>query len=427
MITLVKSDPFANATKQVNDACDILDIKDKELRQYLAMPNKVLRVKIPVKMDNGKIRIFTGFRSQHNNDRGPYKGGIRYFNPEGGVEYMEREVMALSSWMTWKCAIVDIPLGGGKGAIYVNPKTENLSEDELERLTRGFAYKISEIIGPEKDIPAPDVYTTGKEMTQIMDTFSKLNGNKYSPGVITGKPISMGGSLARNVATGLGAAYTVREAAKTLKINLKGAKVILQGFGNASSFAGEYLEKMGAKIIGVSDSKGSILIPKSAKVSKILEHKQKTGSVVGFTGSKKVSTEELLTTKCDVLVPGALENQINAEIAKNLQCKIIAEAANGPTLPEADPIIYKKKILVIPDILANSGGVCISYLEWVQNNTGYYWTFDEVANKMEANITAGFRDAYALSQKHKIDMRKATMVLAVERVLEAFNQKGIWP
>ena len=427
MITLVKSDPFANATKQVNDACDILDIKDKELRQYLAMPNKVLRVKIPVKMDNGKIRIFTGFRSQHNNDRGPYKGGIRYFNPEGGVEYMEREVMALSSWMTWKCAIVDVPLGGGKGAIYVNPKTENLSEDELERLTRGFAYKISEIIGPEKDIPAPDVYTTGKEMTQIMDTFSKLNGNKYSPGVITGKPISMGGSLARNVATGLGAAYTVREAAKTLKINLKGAKVILQGFGNASSFAGEYLEKMGAKIIGVSDSKGSILIPKSAKVSKILEHKQKTGSVVGFAGSKKVSTEELLTTQCDVLVPGALENQINAEIAKNLQCKIIAEAANGPTLPEADPIIYKKKILVIPDILANSGGVCISYLEWVQNNTGYYWTFDEVANKMEANITAGFRDAYALSQKHKIDMRKATMVLAVERVLEAFNQKGIWP
>lgn len=424
---MVKSDPFANATKQVNDACDILGIEDKELREYLAMPNKVLRVKIPVKMDNGSIRVFTGFRSQHNNDRGPYKGGIRYFNPEGGVEYMEREVMALSSWMTWKCAIVDVPLGGGKGAIYVNPKTEKLSDGELERLTRGFAYKISEIIGPQKDIPAPDVYTTGREMTQIMDTFSKLNGNQYSPGVITGKPISMGGSLARNVATGLGAAYTVREAAKTLKINLKGAKVVLQGFGNASTFAGEYLEKMGAKIIGVSDSKGSILIAKGAKVSKILEHKQKTGSVVDFPGSKKITTEELLTTKCDVLVPGALENQINAKVAKNLKCKIIAEAANGPTLPESDPIIHDKKILVIPDILANSGGVCISYLEWVQNNMGYYWTFDEVANKMEANITKGFRDAYALSKKHKIDMRKATMVLAIERVLEAFNQKGIWP
>ena len=424
---MFKSDPFANSTKHVNDACDILGIKDKGLREYLAMPNKVLRVKIPVKMDNGKIRIFTGFRSQHNNDRGPYKGGIRYFNPEGGVEYMEREVMALSSWMTWKCAVVDIPLGGAKGAIYVNPKTEKISDAELERLTRGFAFKISEIIGPEKDIPAPDVYTTGREMTQIMDTFGKLHGNKSFPGVITGKPISMGGSLARNVATGLGAAYCVREAAKQLKLNLKGAKVVLQGFGNASTFAGESLEKMGAKVIAVSDSKGSISIPKSAKVSKILEHKQKKGSVVGFPGSKKISTEQLLTTKCDILVPAALENQINAKIAKNLKCKIIAEAANGPTLPEADPIIYKKKILIIPDILANSGGVCISYLEWVQNNMGYYWTFDEVANKMEKNITKGFKDTYAISKKHKINMRKAAMVLAVERVVEAFNQKGIWP
>lgn len=424
---MVKNDPFENATKQVNDACDVLGIKDKGLREYLATPNKVLRVKIPVKMDNGKIRMFTGFRSQHNNDRGPYKGGIRYFNPEGGVEYMEREVMALSSWMTWKCAIVDIPLGGGKGGIYVNPKTEKLSDGELERLTRGFAYKIFEIIGPGKDIPAPDVYTTGKEMTQIMDTFSKLNNNIYSPGVITGKPISMGGSLARNVATGLGTAYCVREAAKVLKISLKGAKVVLQGFGNASTFAGEYLEKMGAKIIGVSDSKGSILIPNGAKVAKLIEYKQKTGSVVGFPGSKKVATEELLTAKCDVLIPGALENQINAKIAKNLKCKIIAEAANGPTLPEADPIIFDKKILVVPDILANSGGVCISYLEWVQNNMGYYWSFDEVANKMESNITRGFKDSYEMSKKHKIDMRRAAMALAVQRVVEAFEHKGIWP
>jgi len=424
---LVKLDPFANASQQVNDACDVLGIKDKGLREYLITPNKVLRVKIPVKMDNGQIRIFTGFRSQHNNDRGPYKGGIRYFNPEGGVEYMEREVMALSSWMTWKCAIVDIPLGGGKGGVYVNPKTEKLSDGELERITRGFAFKISEIIGPGKDIPAPDVYTTGREMTQIMDTYNKLHGNISTPGVITGKPLSMGGSLARNVATGLGVAYCVREAAKALKLNLKGAKVVLQGFGNASTFAGEYLEKMGAKVIGVSDSKGSISIPSGAKISKLIEFKTKTGSVVGFPGSKKISTEELLTTKCDVLVPAALENQINAKIAQNLQCKIIAEAANGPTLPEADPIIFKKKILVIPDILANSGGVCISYLEWVQNNMGYYWTFDEVANKMEGNITKGFKDAYALANKHKIDMRRATMALAVGRVVEAFNQKGIWP
>ena len=237
----------------------------------------------------------------------------------------------------------------------------------------------------------------------------------------------MGGSLARNVATGLGTAYCVREAAKELKINLKGSKVILQGFGNASTFAGQYLEEMGAKVVGVSDSKGSILIPRGAKVNKILEHKQKTGSVVGLPGSKKATTEQLLTAKCDVLIPGALENQITAKIAKSLKCKIIGEAANGPTLPEADPVIYKKKILVIPDILANSGGVCISYLEWVQNNMGYYWSFEEVASKMETNITKGFRDAYALSKKHKIDMRRATMALAVERVVEAFNQKGIWP
>ena len=426
-IRLVKSDPFANATQQVNDACDILGITDEGMRQYLEIPNKILRVKIPVRMDDGSVRIFIGFRSQHNNDRGPYKGGIRYFNPEGGVEYMEREVMALSSWMTWKCAIVNVPFGGGKGAVYVNPKTDKLSVGELERLTRGFAYKISDIIGPDKDIPAPDVYTTGREMTQIMDTFCKLHNDQYTPGVITGKPISMGGSLARNVATGLGAAYTVREGAKKLKLNLKGAKVALQGFGNASTFAGTYLEKMGAKIIAVSDSKGSISIPRSAKVEKILEHKNKTGSVLDYRGSKKITTDELLTTKCDILIPGALENQITADIAKNLQCKVIAEAANGPTLPEADPIIYKNNILMIPDILANAGGVCISYLEWVQDRMGYYWTFDDVASKMEKNITTGFNDSYALSKKHKVDMRKATMVLAVSRVIEAFNHKGVWP
>ena len=211
---MAQADPFENATKQVNDACDVLEINDKGIRNYLIMPNRFLRVKVPVKMDDGKIRIFTGFRCQHNNDRGPYKGGIRYFDPEGGVEYMEREVMALSSWMTWKCAVVDIPLGGGKGGIFVNPKKEKLSDGELERLTRQFASRIAEVIGPQKDIPAPDVYTTGKEMTQIMDTFTKMSGNNYSPGTITGKPIPVGGSLARNVATGLGNAYCIREAAK---------------------------------------------------------------------------------------------------------------------------------------------------------------------------------------------------------------------
>ncbi|KAG0510891.1 MAG: putative Glutamate dehydrogenase (NAD(P)(+)) [Nitrosopumilales archaeon] len=237
----------------------------------------------------------------------------------------------------------------------------------------------------------------------------------------------MGGSLARNVATGLGAAYCVREAAKIIKLKLKGAKVVLQGFGNAATFTGESLEKMGGMVIAASDSKGSIVNTNGIKTSKLIEYKQKKGSVVGFPGSKKISTEQLLTTKCDVLVPAALENQINSKIAHNLKCKIIAEAANGPTLPEADPIIYKKKIMVIPDILANSGGVCISYLEWVQNNMGYYWTFNEVAKKMEDHITRSFRDIYALSKKHKVDMRRAAMVLGVSRVVEAFNLKGLWP
>lgn len=397
------------------------------MRDYLAEPNKVLKVKLPVKMDNGKIRVFTGFRSQHNNDRGPYKGGIRYFDPEGGVDYMEKEVKALSSWMTWKCAVVDVPLGGGKGGIYVNPKKEKLSSNELASLTRRFAYAISEIIGPKKDIPAPDVYTTGREMAQIMDVYSKLHGSESDPGVITGKPLSIGGSLARNVATGLGCAYCIREAAKTIGLKLKGARVVVQGFGNAGTFTAEYLEKMGAKVIAVSDSRGSITNPKGLDSKKVLEFKNKTGSVVGFPGSKKISTEELLTTKCDILVPAALENQITANIARKINCKIIAEAANGPTMPDADPILYGKKIIMIPDILANSGGVCISYLEWVQNNMGYYWSFDEVAKKMEDHITRGFRDTLALSKKHKVDMRRAAMVLAVSRVVEAFNAKGLWP
>jgi len=423
----IHADPFANATKQLNDACDILGIKDKGIREYLAMPNKMMRVKIPVRMDNGQIRIFTGFRSQHNNDRGPYKGGIRYFDPEGGVEYMEREVMALSAWMTWKTSLAGVPFGGGKGAIYFNPKKEKFSRIEMSRITRRFAFMISEIIGPQKDIPAPDVYTTGKEMTQIMDTWGKLNGVTHQPAVITGKPIPMGGSLARNVATGLGTAYCVREAAHYLGLPLKGAKVVLQGFGNASTFSGEYLEKMGCIIIGASDSKGDIIKTSGMKMKDLEKWKRKKGTVVGFPGSTKVTTEKLLTTKCDILIPAALENQIDANIAKKIQCKIIGEAANGPTLPEADPILFKKKIIVIPDILANAGGVTISYYEWVQNNLGQYWGFVHVAKLMEEHIVQGYHDAAALATKKKIDMRRACMAIAVKRVVEAFELRGIWP
>lgn len=414
----MKIDPWKNALIQLADAAKILKL-DPGIHAILATPKKVLTVSLPVRMDNGKIKVFTGFRSQHNDFRGPHKGGIRY-HPDVTIE----EVKALSMWMTWKCAIVDVPFGGGKGGIICDPK--KLSDGEKERLTRRYAYAISEIIGPYKDIPAPDVYTTGKEMAQIMDVYSVLHG-QAEPAVITGKPLSIGGSLARNVATGLGVAHCVREAAKKVGLKLKGAKVVIQGYGNAGTFSAEYLEKMGAKVITVSDSKGSIINPKGLDSKKVLEYKNKHGSVVGHPGSKKISTEELLTTPCDVLVPAALENQITPQIAKKIKCKIIAEAANGPTTPEADEILFKKKILVIPDILANSGGVCISYLEWVQNLQRYYWTFNEVAKKMEEHIVRGFHDSYNLAKKHKVDMRTGSMVLAVSRVLESFEARGLWP
>lgn len=414
----MKIDPWKNALKQLDDAAKILKL-DPGIRDMLGTPKKVLTVALPVKMDNGKIKVFTGYRSQHNDFRGPHKGGIRY-HPDVTIE----EVKALSMWMTWKCAIVDVPFGGGKGGIICDPK--RMSAGEKERMTRRYAYAISEIIGPGKDIPAPDVYTTGKEMAQIMDVYSVMHG-QGEPAVITGKPLSVGGSLARNVATGLGVAYCVREGAKKIGLKLKGAKVVIQGYGNAGTFSGEYLEKMGAKVIAVSDSKGSITNPKGLNSKKVLEYKDKHGSVVGYPGSKKISTEQLLTTPCDILVPAALENQITPDIAKKIKCKIIAEAANGPTTPEADEILFKKGIMVIPDILANSGGVCISYLEWVQNLQRYYWTFNEVAKKMEEHIVRGFNDTYNLAKKHKVDMRKGSMVLAVTRVLDSFNARGLWP
>ncbi|MDE1872666.1 MAG: Glu/Leu/Phe/Val dehydrogenase [Thaumarchaeota archaeon] len=413
-----KIDPWQNALKQLASAAKILKL-DPGVHEMLASPKKVLTVSLPVKMDDGRIKVFTGFRSQHNNFRGPFKGGIRY-HPDVTIE----EVKALSMWMTWKCSIVDIPFGGGKGGIICDPK--RLSAGEKERLTRRYAYAISEIIGPGKDVPAPDVYTTGKEMAQIMDVYSVMHG-QGEPGVITGKPLSIGGSQARNVATGLGVSYCVREAAKKLGLRLKGAKVVVQGYGNAATFAAEYIEKMGAKIIAVSDSKGSIVNTKGLDSKKVLEYKNKNGSVVGYPGSKKITTEQLLTTPCDILVPAALENQITPQIAKNVDCKMVAEAANGPTTPEADEILFKNKITVIPDILANSGGVCISYLEWVQNLQRYYWSFDEVAGKMEHHIVKGFHDTLALSKKHNVDMRKASMVLAVGRVLEAYDARGLWP
>ncbi len=411
--------PFEMALTQLDEVAKLINL-DKGMHEVLAHPKRVLTVSIPVKMDSGEIKVFTGFRSQHNDARGPYKGGIRY-HPQVTVE----EVKALSMWMTWKCAIADIPYGGGKGGIICNPK--EMSEGELERMTRRYAYGIADIIGPRTDVPAPDVYTGGKEMAWIMDTYSALKGNYVQPEVITGKPLAIGGSLGRNEATGRGLSFTVREAAKKLNINMKDATVAVQGFGNAGQFASQLVEDQGAKVVAVSDSKGGVYNKEGMTAQALRKHKEKTGSVVGFSGAKSISNEDLLEVNCTILIPAALENQINATNAKNVKAKVVAEAANGPTTPDADDILFNNGILVIPDILANGGGVTVSYFEWLQNLRREYWTEDEVNQRLDKNITKAFLDIYKTHEDYQVNMRKASMVLAVNRVVEAVNIRGLWP
>lgn len=411
--------PFEVALKQLETAAKYLDL-DSGYHQILANPKRVLTVSLPVKMDDGSIRVFTGFRSQHNDARGPCKGGIRY-HPGVTID----EVKALSMWMTWKCAIADIPYGGGKGGIICDPK--HMSVGETERLTRRYAYMISDIIGPLTDIPAPDVYTGGKEMAWIMDTYSIIKGNFVQPEVITGKPLPLGGSLGRNEATGRGLAFTVREAAKKLHINMHDATVSVQGFGNAGQFASKLVQDQGATVIAASDSKGAIFNREGISVDALVKHKQETGSVVSFPGSKSISNDELLEMDCTILIPAALENQITDSNAKNIKAKLVAEAANGPTTPEADDILYKNEIMVIPDVLANGGGVTVSYFEWLQNLRREYWPEEEVNNRLDKNITKAFLDVYDTHQKFNIDMRKAGNVLAINRVVEAMKLRGIWP
>jgi glutamate dehydrogenase (NAD(P)+) len=407
------------ALKQLAEAAKIIDL-DHGMHEILSYPKRVLTVAIPTRMDNGEIKVFTGFRSQHNDARGPFKGGIRY-HPQVSID----EVKALSMWMTWKCAIADLPYGGGKGGIICNPK--EMSEGELERMTRRYAYGISDIIGPHTDIPAPDVYTGGKEMAWIMDTYSALKGNFVQPELITGKPLAIGGSLGRNEATGRGLSFTIREAAKKLKINMKTATVIVQGFGNAGQFAAQLVEEQGAKIIGASDSQGGVYNKNGIQVGALRRHKEKTGSVVGFSGTKSISNEDLLEQDCTILIPAALESQLTKKNAGKISTKIIAEAANGPTTTEADETLYKNKILVIPDILANGGGVTVSYFEWLQNLRREYWSENEVNERLDRNITKAFDDVYNIYEKYDVNMRKASTLLAVNRVVEAIKIRGLWP
>jgi glutamate dehydrogenase/leucine dehydrogenase len=411
--------PFEVAQEQIDRAGKKLNL-DPDLLELLKHPKRELHVNFPVKMDNGRVKVFKGYRVQYNDARGPFKGGIRYH-----WNVSIDEVRALACWMTWKCAVMDIPYGGAKGGIICNPK--EMSKAENERMTRRYASEISIIIGPEKDIPAPDVYTDGQTMAWIMDTISMHKGFTVS-GVVTGKPISIGGSLGRDEATARGAVYTTREAAKRTKLNLKGATVAVQGFGNAGyHYARLMQDEYGAKIVAVSDSKGGIYSEKGFDPKEVLAYKEKTGSVIGFPGTKKITNEELLELAVDILSPAALENQITSENAPRIKAKISAECANGPTTPEADDILYKKGVLVIPDILANGGGVTVSYFEWVQDLANFFWTKPEVDAKLEGVMVRAFDSVWKMHEEKKCDMRQAAYMVAINRVAEAYKWRGIYP
>jgi glutamate dehydrogenase (NAD(P)+) len=409
---------FEIAQKQFDTAADHLKL-DAGLRMVLKTPKRQLTVAVPTKMDDGTLRVFEGHRVQHNIARGPAKGGIRY-HPDVSLD----EVKALASWMTWKCATVNIPFGGGKGGVVCNPK--EMSVGELERMTRRFTYEISVVIGPEQDIPAPDVYTTPQTMAWIMDTYSMTKG--YSClGVVTGKPLSVGGSEGRNEATARGCQFTIREACKILKLNLKGSRVAVQGAGNAGSIVARLLHEDGAKIVAMSDSRGGIRNPSGIDPTKVLAHKEKTGSVTSYPEADNITNAQVLETECEVLVPAALENQITLQNASKIKTKILAEAANGPTTPGADEILHQNGVFLIPDILANAGGVTVSYFEWVQGLYSFFWDENEVNRHLERKMTQAFKEVHSVAERYKVHMRTAAYILAVGRVAEATRVRGIYP
>ena len=400
---------------QLEKAVDILGI-EPEVHDILKEPLKIVQVRIPIKMDDGSTKTFTGFRVQHNDARGPTKGGIR-FHPDETID----TVKALSSWMTWKCSVVGIPYGGGKGGIICNPK--ELSETELERLSRGYIRALAQVISPLKDVPAPDVYTTPQIMAWMMDEYSRIVGYN-APGVITGKPIPVGGSLGRGSATAQGAVFCIREAAKLLSMDLAKSTAVVQGFGNAGFHAARLLNEMGVKIIAVSDSKGGIYNTEGLDPMAVFEHKANTRSVSDFPGAMNISNADILEVECDILIPAALENQITGANAENIKAKIVAEVANGPVTPDADLVFEKKGIYDIPDFLCNAGGVTVSYFEWVQNQTGLYWPETEVFEKLDKIMTESFYAVNNTASEKEIYSRTAAYVVAVSRVVEAMRLRG---
>ena len=412
------SSVFGMAVQQFNAAADMLDLDDG-IREILSTCKREFTVNFPVKMDDGGIRVFTGYRVQHNVTRGPAKGGLRYHQ-----DVTIDEVKALAMWMTWKAAVTNIPYGGGKGGVACNPKT--MSRGEVERLTRRFATEISSLIGTASDIPAPDVNTDGQIMAWIMDTTSMHRGYT-EPGIVTGKPISIGGTLGRTEATGRGVMITAREACKRIDLPLEGARVVVQGFGNVGYWGAHLLQGMGCVIIAVSDSRNAIYVESGIDTEAALSHKTDTGSLAGFPGSESITNSELLELPCDILIPAAMEREITAKNAPKISTKVIVEGANGPTTPEADAILSDRGILVVPDILANAGGVVVSYFEWVQDIQRLFWDKDDVDQRLETVLTKSFDQVLATSEEQKTNMRTAALLLAVGRVADAVTIRGIYP
>jgi glutamate dehydrogenase/leucine dehydrogenase len=412
--------PFHIAQHYFQLAADRLKI-DWGMQDVLRTPKRCLTVSIPVRMDNGDYRVFIGHRVAHNMARGPAKGGIR-FHPDVTLD----EVKALASWMTWKCACLDLPFGGGKGGVKVDP--HSLSRYELERLTRRYTSEILPMIGPEQDIPAPDVYTDSQTMAWIMDTYSMTKG-ATTLGVVTGKPVALGGSKGRDRATARGVQFTLREACREKKLAIKGAKVAIQGYGNAGSHLAHLLHAEGARIVAVTDSKGGIHDPRGLDPKTLSAYKNKKNgtSLKTFPAGKPITNKQLLELPVDILVPAALENQITGENAAKVRAKIIAEAANGPTTPQADDILFKRGRVVIPDILANAGGVTVSYFEWVQDSSVFFWDEDEVDRRLEVYMRRAYLATSEMAKTHKCSLRGGAYVLAVQRVLEATQVRGIFP
>jgi glutamate dehydrogenase (NAD(P)+) len=410
--------PFRIAQIQFDMAAEFLKL-DPGLRQILRTPKRVLEVSLPTKMDNGQVKVFTGFRVQHNVSRGPGKGGIRY-HPNVTLD----EVKALAAWMTWKTATVNVPFGGAKGGVVCDPK--RMSKSELERMTRRYASEILPIIGPTMDIPAPDVYTDAQTMAWIMDTYAMTIGHS-AHGVVTGKPLSVGGSEGRGEATARGLLYVVEEACKMKKISLRGATVAIQGFGNAGATAARLFAEKKAKIVALSDTRGGVTNSRGIDPVKAFRYKERSGTVVGMPGASRITNDELLTMKCDILIPAALENVITLHNAEAVKARIVAEAANGPTTPHADELLARRGVIVLPDILATAGGVTVSYFEWVQNQEGLMWDVDEVNARLQKIMVRAFHEMVDTMRKHHVPPRAGAMILAVGRVSEATLVRGLFP